>query len=427
MPHDGATPAPVLNGRSKIADTPRRQKLDLSGFDFTKPLVWTEASWATEFDALVRNPPLHSVVIDISPQVADQLLKLSNTKNRPKLDNHVRKIGADLSDGSYELTGDTIKFSRKGTLLDGQHRLDGAIKGKRSIVTHVIFGLEEEIFDVIDQGKKRTPADVLALCGISEATMVAGAIAWVLKFEAGVSMEGGAMAGRYAITPRKIRELAIGKMKDVIKYAKDARLINTAYKQPPTMVCGMLYLIGRRDAALARDFAQEWVNGAKIGRNKNFDVLNQRINTIAHGNNGIVNRDVRAALLIQTFNYWNAHVVASPRALTWRKGWTFPTLEFDAERFKQGKAVQDRENTSLAAVSYRVHYLLTKMQNKHCEASLSHDHIAETANVSRGSVGYILSELVKGGQIKQTSEGKPGKPAVYRIVVPAVEVSEVET
>lgn len=428
MPHDGAIPAPILNGRAKVADTPRRAKLALSDFDFSKPLVWTKEDWATQFNALVTNPPLHSVVVEIEPAVAEQLLKLSNTKNRPKQRHHVGALGQMVGADSYELTGDTVKFSKKGTLLDGQHRLDACRLAKQPILTHIVFGLEDDIFDVLDQGKKRTPGDILALCGIGEATMVAGAIAWVLKFQIGLNFDSGTnVGGKNTVTPRKIRELALGSMKDISKYTKDARLINVAYKHPPTMIAGFLYLIGKRDPALARDFAQEWVNGAKIGRNKNFDVLNQRLMSIAHTNNGVVSRSMRAALLVQTFNYWNAHVVASPRALTWRKGWTFPELEFNADRFKAGKAVQDRENTSLPAVTWRVHFALTQLQDKHCESRISSDELAKLANVSPGSVSYIIGELIRGKQISKVSEGKKGTPSVYRINIAAAEIAKVAT
>jgi hypothetical protein len=432
MPHEGTSPAAVLNGRARKPDTPHPPKLALPSFDFTKPLAWTEDRWATEFHELVKNPPLHSVVIEIAPKVAEQLLNLSNTKNRPKQKKHSQKLGSALASDDYEITGDTIKFSKTGVLLDGQHRLDGCIKGKKPIVSHVVFGLDDEVFDVIDQGKKRTAGDILALCGVPEPIMVAGAVGWVLRLEAGEghALGGGTIWQRGELTPRKIKEMALGRMKGIIDYAKDARLINVAfkdYRHPPTMICAILYLIGKRDPALARDFAHEWVHGARTGRNKNFDVLNQRIMAIANANNGLVNRAMRAALVTQMFNYWNAHVVASPRALTWRKGWTFPTLEFDIERFKAGKAVQDRENTSLHAVKYRVHYVLTEMRDKHCETNISSDRIAELANVSPGSVSYILGELVKGGQIKKISDGKNGKPATYSVMVPAVEVSKAET
>jgi hypothetical protein len=425
MPHDGATPAPVLNGTAKKVYTPGKPI-----FDFTKPLAWSaDGNWATEFNELIRNPPLHSVVIDIAPKVAEQLMKLSNTKNRPKQTKHSQRICVEASSGSYEVTGDTIKFSKKGVLLDGQHRLDGCIKGKTAITSHVVFGLDDDVFDVLDQGKKRTPGDILALCGIPEATMVAGAISWVLRFEAGLDVKSdgsGSLTQRGEITPRKIRTLALGKMKDIASYVKDARLVNTAYKHPPTMIAGLLYLIGKRDPNLARDFAHEWVHGAKIGRNKNFDILNQRIMSIANANNGVVHRGMRAALLIQTFNHWNSHIVATPRALTWRKGWTFPTLEFNADSFREGKTVQDRENTSLPAVKYRVHYVLTQMQDKNCESTVSIDEIARIANVSKNSVNYILAELCKGRQISKVRDGKKGAPATYRVNIGAVEIKKVE-
>ena len=430
MPHDGATPA-VINGKMRKGIHATYPKSDLSGFDFTKPLIWSaDSDWATEFNTLVRTPPLHSVVVEIDPKVAEELLKLSNTKNRPKQWKHAARLGVAVSEDDYELTGDTIKFSKSGVLLDGQHRLDGGVKGKAPLLTHVVFGLNDDVFDILDQGKKRTAGDILGLCKIPEPVMVAGAIAWVLKIQSGVSMEGGNSIGKAGstLTPRKIRALALGSMKDVANYVRDARLINVAYKHPPTMVCGLLYLIGQNDAGVARDFAHEWATGAKTGRNKNFDVLQQRINQIAHGNNGVVSRSVRAALLIQTFNHWHAHIIASPRALTWRKGWTFPTLEFNPGRFKEGKATETREDTSLPAVKYRVHYVLTQMQDKKGFVSISLDEIAKLANVSRGSVNYILSELARGKQIspvRSANSGKKGSPGTYQVVVPAAEVKEV--
>lgn len=421
MPADGST---VIEKGLEAADTPRRPRLNLSKPDFSKPLVWnTPEDSLEEFHWLVKNPPLHSVVIHIGPKMAESLLKLSNIRNRPQTKSHSNRIGDSLGDEAFELTGDTLKFSKKGVLLDGQHRLFAATTRKLPLLSHAIFGLDDEVFDVLDQGKKRTPADILALCGVPDPTIVAGSIIWALKFEKGpAGMDGGSIP--HKTSPRTVRELALGRMKQISEWVREARLINVAYKHPPTMIGGLLYMIGRRDVGVARDFAHEWVNGAKIGRNKNFDVLNQRLQALAHQNGGVVNRMVRAALLIQTFNYWHAGMVASPRALTWKKGWTFPSIEFDKGKFVEGKKVQDRENTSLDAVKYRVHLVLTKMQDKHCEAHMTQKEISDLANVSPGSVSYVLSELCKSKQISQIRGGKKGAPASYRINVPAAEIVE---
>jgi hypothetical protein len=421
MSADGST---VIEKGLEAADAPRRPRLNLSRPDFSKPLVWnTPDDSLEEFHWLVKNPPLHSVVIHIGPKMAESLLKLSNTRNRPQTKSHYAKISRDIAAQSYELTGDTLKFSKKAVLMDGQHRLLASIRSKEPLLTHVVFGLDGELFDVLDQGKKRSAGDVLSLCGVKDHALVAGAIVWVLKLTGEVMSVGG--GGIYhTTTPRKVRELALGPMRAISDYVKDARLINIAYKHPPTMVAALLFLIGKRNSSVARDFAHEWVHGAKIGRNKNFDVLNQRIMAVAHQNAGAVNHAVRAALLIQTFNYWHAGIVASPRALTWKRGWTFPSLEFDKDRFTEGKKIQDRENTSLDAVKYRVHLVLTKMQDKHCEAHMTQKEISDLANVSPGSVSYVLSELCKSKQISQIRGGKKGAPASYRVNTPAAEILE---
>ena len=423
MPADGSVT--TLNGK---VDTPRKPKFDPAKPDFSKPLVWDKPADALEvFHWLVKNPPLHSVVVHIGPAMAEHLLKSINTRNRPRQKLHAAVLGRTINEDAFEMTGDTVKISKKGILLDGQHRLEASVKAKQPILTHVVFGLDDDVFDVLDQGKKRTPSDILSLCGVQDPTIVAGAVRWVLLLDGGFHLAGGGNLSAALLSPRTVRGAALGKLKAVADYTKDARLINVAYKHPPTMIAAMLFIIGRRDAGLARDFAHEWVHGAKIGRNKNFDILSQRLQAIAHANGGTINRAVRAALVIQTFNYWNAHTIASPRALTWKKGWTFPTFEFDKDKFKEGKSVQDRENTSLPAVKYRVHYVLTKMQDKHGQTHMSMDEIAKTANVSKNSVNYIIAELCKGRQITKIRDGKKGSPATYQVNVPAAEIQQAAT
>lgn len=417
MPQDGALRE--TEGVQKLADHPRRQKLYT--LDFSKPLKWnTPEDGVGEFYYLVEHPPLHSVVVHIGPKMAEWLITNTNNHNRPKVEQHAARLGREMGGDDYELTGDTVKFSKSAAMLDGQHRISGCAKSKAPLLTHVVFGLADEVFDVLDQGKKRTAGDVLAMCGVQDYTMVAGAVTWVLKVKEGRTLEGGATYGK--ITPRKIKELALGKMKGIADYTKDARLINLAYKHPPTMVAALLFMISERDPALARDFAHEWVHGAKVGRNKNFDVLNQRLLRIAHENAGTINRNVRAALVIQAFNYWNANIIASPRALTWKKGWTFPSLEFDKAKFLKAKEVADRENTSLSAVKHRVLQVLTKEMDQAQHAQLSLNEISERANIGRSSVQYVLSELVTGKQIRQVKPAAHNKPAVYRVLTPAAEI-----
>jgi hypothetical protein len=408
MPADGSTSLAALNGKG-------------AQLDLDRVLTWRLANWEEQFKLLVKHPPLRSVVVDMHHEVAEQLLKLSNTNNRRKTENHAKNLAAEMVDGLFAVTGDTLKITRKGRLADGQHRLFACVEARASLTTHMVFGIDDAIFDLLDQGRKRTAADVLGMCGIAYPNLVAGAIAFVQKHKAPnrVSLDGG--MSNLRLSPRRIKELALGRMKNIVDHVHEANRINVAFKQPPTMVLALLYLIGEHNPAVARDFAHEWAVGARVARNRNFDVFVERLQTIAHGNNGVVSRTVRWALMIQMFNYWHAHRIATPRALAWRKGLSFPALEFNAERFKAAKDDAERADTSRAAVRLRIHRILTeKMSARTNEVAIPEESVASLANTSRASVKDILAEMCRDKTIIQVREARKEGPARYQVIRPAV-------
>ena len=165
MPQDGAL-ADVMDFERPSMTALKRIASEIN---FNKVLKWDDVDSALEqFYALVEKPPLHSVVIQFAPAVAAKLAALTNTRNRPKQDHHAALLSVLMRDTAYEITGDTLKWSRSGVMLDGQHRMHGCAASGKSLTTHVVFGLPDDIFDVLDQGKKRSPGDVLALCGVKD-------------------------------------------------------------------------------------------------------------------------------------------------------------------------------------------------------------------------------------------------------------------
>lgn len=173
MPQDGALTDVIDFERPSTTALKRI----VSEINFNKVLKWDDVESALEqFYALVEKPPLHSVVIQFSPAVAAKLVELTNTRNRPKQDHQAALLSVLMRDDNYEITGDTLKWSKTGIMLDGQHRMHGCATSGKILTTHVVFGLPDDIFDVLDQGKKRSPGDVLALCGVKDYSIVAGAI-----------------------------------------------------------------------------------------------------------------------------------------------------------------------------------------------------------------------------------------------------------
>ena len=301
-----------------------------------KRLVWTLAS-LPEFYWLCENPPLHSVVATIHPDVANVILTHHNNRNRPLSPGAARRYEFEFVAGDFVVTGDTIKFGRSGELLDGQHRLQACVDADKPFSTHVVFGIDDAVFDVLDAGKVRTRADALAIEGVAYSQQVANAVRWAKALELGVGelrgagqKDGGARRQMAALTPRRIRELVInGEYQGIEDWCNQALQITRAYKHPPSLVTAILFLIARRHPKVAADFVYEWIHGQRsTGRNQIFDTLSSRLINLQRASGGRIDLKVRAALLIITFNHWHANNVPSARALSWSIGQDFPALSF---------------------------------------------------------------------------------------------------
>lgn len=409
MPHDGgqdvivAFERPATSALRKIA----------SGLDYSKALVWDTVDCMGEFHALIERPPLHSVVVRIGPPMAKALLEVANGGNRPLNKGTLALLAGEMTAGGFELTGDTLKWGKSGRLLDGQHRLGSVVASKKTLTTHAVFGLNDEVFDILDRQRTRTPGDILAMCGVKDYILVAGAVRWVAQLQ-----EGRKGITSRGMSPRRIRELATGPMKGLASWTQQANLINKAYKAPPTMVAALLFLIGKHSAAVAEAFAKDWLHGNRnFARNKNFDVLSQRIITVRAQSGGTLNRSVLAAMLVQTFNYWNANITATPRALTWKKGWGFPQLAFDKAAFAAGLDRSYKSDTSLKAQQLRLLQVLRDAQDKDGNSQVSYRDLAEKTGVPIRQIGYALTTLRDAGalHLSKKPDGKTLAPAIWRI------------
>ncbi len=98
----------------------------------------------------------------ITPEYAKELLA-KNTNNRNCKERVVRKYANEIKNDNWKLNGETIKISKSGRLLDGQHRLNAVILANKPIQTYVIDNLDENVFDSIDIGSVRTSANILEI------------------------------------------------------------------------------------------------------------------------------------------------------------------------------------------------------------------------------------------------------------------------
>jgi hypothetical protein len=108
-----------------------------------------------------RLPP-QPMVMDVTPDMASDWLSYRNhPKNRPLSKSVAGKYQADMESGRWALTPEGLIFDTDGYIISGQHRLKAVANSGKTIEFWVFPGESRDIFDVVDQGYKRTAAHVL--------------------------------------------------------------------------------------------------------------------------------------------------------------------------------------------------------------------------------------------------------------------------
>lgn len=98
-----------------------------------------------------------------------------------------------MSRGDWKVTHQGIAFSIGGVLVDGQHRLAAIVEADIPVEMTVFTDVNEGTFDVLDTGKSRNAADVLALEGEKSVTMLAAMVrtVWLHEYRPDLTWSGG--------------------------------------------------------------------------------------------------------------------------------------------------------------------------------------------------------------------------------------------
>lgn len=121
----------------------------------------------------------------ITPFQAKGLLE-ANVKNRRVKQPVVARYATDMANGKWKQdTGETIKISENGVILDGQHRLLAIVKSNVSLYFHVAYDVPDDSFDVIDTGSVRNASDAFVVYGIKNSNALPSMISMhhALKYD----------------------------------------------------------------------------------------------------------------------------------------------------------------------------------------------------------------------------------------------------
>ncbi|WP_182050512.1 hypothetical protein [Changpingibacter yushuensis] len=103
----------------------------------------------------------------MTPEVADVWLREFNNHNRPLSAPVVKTLASTIENGEWKLTHQGIAIDKDINLIDGQHRLAAIVSSDTTIPIMITWGVDPDVFDVIDTGRRRSGTDALALSEFS--------------------------------------------------------------------------------------------------------------------------------------------------------------------------------------------------------------------------------------------------------------------
>jgi hypothetical protein len=270
----------------------------------------------------IKEPPENSRIFTITPNLAQWILDTYHDKdnNRSKKPQKIKQYAADMVDGKWGKTGDTLKFSDKGLFRDGQNRLFSCIKADTPFQTHVVFGIEDHLFDVMDRGKPRSGNDVLAIDGFKNTAALAAAVRWTRLIAT------DRVKFRDTYEPKELLAMLKSDYPTLPEFISQARVIARATEMPPGLVAAVIYLAAQRDPRKATDFARIWQLGGTVPHGKPIVHMLRRLQELRTQSQGRVHDVVRAALAIQAWNLFAKKRDGRYGEVAWKLTDAFPQM-----------------------------------------------------------------------------------------------------
>ena len=106
-------------------------------------------------------------------------------ENRSLTNSKIKRYHRVMEDARWKKTHQGMMFDTTGRLRDGQHRLGAMIRYGKPLQFWVCFGCDPESFDAVDQGEKRTAADLLSIDKIPNSALTAATVNMLLRIQEG--------------------------------------------------------------------------------------------------------------------------------------------------------------------------------------------------------------------------------------------------
>lgn len=255
----------------------------------------------------------------IDPTRAAELLEL-NANPRKARATRIDQYGADMVAGKWRPYTSMIVIDTDGKLRDGQHRCAAAVKFQVAFPSLVLYGATDDVVDNLDQGLKRTNADVLRAHGELNHLGLAAAInvcrAW----------DRGELYLTKPTTPTQAAEYleANPGLRQAVSTASN--LSSSPLRMRISAAAALAYRLRIVDGAQADVFLQQILHGVGLAEDDSAFRYRQWLLTKSVTAYGRPSREMEIALGVKA---WNNFITGKPtKSLRWARGGARRTEDF---------------------------------------------------------------------------------------------------
>lgn len=250
--------------------------------------------YLVDFQNHIRIPSLTMV----TPEMAKDFLTKNTNNYRAISKSVVDKISKAITNGEWKINGTTIKFTKDGRLMDGQHRLLAIIKSGISVPSIVVYELPEDSDITLGEEEKRKLSDHLTKKGESNTKLLSSVLNIIVTYSRGTFYNKNEKIT--ATSAIKILDNYPTIRDSVSKFSKK-NLIAT----PSVLaVCHfLLKLKHKNNSELVEDFFDRLIGGNNLSENNPILVLRNTLISIKTKGNSGLSRKFTASMLMKTWNY----------------------------------------------------------------------------------------------------------------------------
>jgi hypothetical protein len=248
---------------------------------------------------------MQTEIIKVTPSMARMWLEKNHMRQRNVLPTHVNHLAQQMAAGQWQLNGEPVIFDEDGNVIDGQHRLYAIIQSGTEQMMLVVSGIESRAFLTINTGRSRTAANVLAINGIKNFSLIATVVTGVWNYRRALTTNEG-KGGSLNSTARPSRQDVLEEYeKNAEDYQHAAHLAmkckHLVGPGPTAIVAALAIIDGSQDTEVVNMFFDLISTGINIEHNSPVYRLRERLIK----NKGGMSKLSQHHLVLLTARAWN--------------------------------------------------------------------------------------------------------------------------